>query len=171
MPKKSTKSSTPCPIATQLSLENPLNTSELLRKIIACLKEPGLREMPPELFLFYYAGHTIQVNSKVYLVPRMANLDNRSMYNVDCLTLDKLLETLRDTLDLPVRNKMHHPRSISFLVVLDCCRNIIDDYDTRSPLSWSPDVQPISNPWCLCFHHGLNLRVSPRLRIRVKASL
>ncbi len=43
--------------------------------------------------------------------------------------------------------------------------------DARSPLSWSPDVQSISNPWCLWFHHGLNLRVSPRLRLRVKASL
>jgi hypothetical protein len=42
-----------------------------------------------------------------------------------------------------------------------------------SPLSWSPDVQPISNPWCLCFHHGLNLRVSPRLRcvVRIFSSL
>jgi hypothetical protein len=44
-------------------------------------------------------------------------------------------------------------------------------YGASSSLSWSPDVQPISKPWCLCFHHGLNLRVSPRLRLRVKASL
>ncbi len=36
---------------------------------------------------------------------------------------------------------------------------------------WSPVVPHISNPWCLCFHHGPNLRVSPRLRLRVKASV
>ena len=59
-------------------LENPSTTSELLRKIIACWQEPGLREMPPELFMFYYAGHAIQLNSKVYLVPRMAKLDKEA---------------------------------------------------------------------------------------------
>jgi len=60
-------------------LENPAWSRDLLRKIIECLQEPGLREKPPELFLFYYAGHAIQLNSKVYLVPSMAKLDNRSM--------------------------------------------------------------------------------------------
>ncbi len=35
----------------------------------------------------------------------------------------------------------------------------------------SPDVPPISKPCCLCFHHGLNLRVSPSFRLRVKTSL
>jgi hypothetical protein len=127
-------------------LENPSTSSELLRKIIACLKETGLREIPPELFLFYYAGHAIQLNSKVYLVPRMTKIDNRSMYDVECLTLDKLLETLRDTLDLPVRHKMHQPRSISFLVVLDCCRNSFDD-----ALACEPAPQSLSNNTTILF--------------------
>ncbi len=35
------------------------------------------------LFLFYYVGHAIQLNSKVYLVPRMTKVDNRSMYDVE----------------------------------------------------------------------------------------
>ena len=66
-------------------LENPAWPRDLLRKIIQCLQEPGLREKPPDLFLFYYAGHAIQLNSKVYLVPSWAKLDNRSMYDVECL--------------------------------------------------------------------------------------
>ncbi len=75
-------------------LENPSTSSELFKKIISSLKEPGLPEIPPEFFLFSYRGHSIQINSKVYLVTRMTKLDNRSMYHVESLTLDKLLETL-----------------------------------------------------------------------------
>jgi hypothetical protein len=80
-------------------------------------------------------GHTIQLNSKVYPIPRITKIDNTSMYDVECLTLDKLLQTLGDTLDLPVRNKMNHSQVISFLVVVDSYRNSIDD-----TLSYEPAV-------------------------------
>jgi hypothetical protein len=51
-----TKSSNPWPKCYSIFLVNPSTSSELFRKIITWLIEPGLREVPeipPELFLFY----------------------------------------------------------------------------------------------------------------------
>ena len=84
------------------------------------LDEPRLREEPPGLFVLSYAGHSIHREGEVYLVPTDAKLEDESEdYAIECLSLGKLLQLLRDNLDVPVRQKLGEDRAIVFLVVLD----------------------------------------------------
>jgi len=96
---------------------------DMVRSVRTFLDEPSLREEPPELFVLSYAGHSIQREGEVYLVPTDAELQNEAEdCAIECLSLGKLLQLLRDKLDVPVRQKLGEDRAIVFLVVLDSCR-------------------------------------------------
>jgi hypothetical protein len=63
-----------------------------------------MREEPPGLFVLSYAGHSIQREGEVYLVPTDAKLEDEAEdCAIECLSLGKLLQLLRDNLDVPVR--------------------------------------------------------------------
>jgi hypothetical protein len=54
------------------------------------------------------------------------------------LSLGKLLQLLRDKLDLPVRQKLGEERAIVFLVVMDSCRIAKEDPRGHSALAFEP---------------------------------
>jgi hypothetical protein len=104
-------------------VKDPKIQIDMLSSVRTFLDDPCLREEPPELFVLSYAGHSIQREGEVYLVPTDAKLENEAEdCAIECLSLGRLLQLLRDKLDVPVRQKMGQDRAIVFLVVLDSCR-------------------------------------------------
>ena len=92
-------------------------------------KYAGLQQNPPGLFVFYYAGHGIQEKGhRLYLVPGNAHVEHPDDLDHECLSLDKLMQTLRQELDEPVREKFGEARAIVFVVVLDACRVSSDSF-------------------------------------------
>ena len=106
----------------------------LLRGIRARLQEPGLTDSPPDLFLLFWAGHTIHLankwgasvltETKVYLVPAGANPKSEADCNTQCVAMEKVLNILRKDLCTPARTRCG--KSIMFLVVLDSSRRVLD---------------------------------------------
>ena len=117
---------------------DPTTKADLLAKIRKQLEEHGLRGMPPELFLLYYAGHAIEhSNGKVYLVPTDAKLEHASDDCEDeCLDLDTLMKLLRDQLDQPAR--LNKGTGILILVVLDSCQRACSGALLLSPRHANP---------------------------------
>ncbi len=105
-------------------VKDPKTKIELKSKIRKRLEEPRLQEKPPELFCIYYAGHAFEHGAKVYLVPTDARLEHVvDDCDDECLSLDSLMQLLREKLDNPTRLKMGQDRAIVFVIVLDSCRN------------------------------------------------
>ena len=85
---------------------------------------------PPALFVLHYAGHSIQTKTKtVYLVPSNTWVEHLDDLPLECLSLEKVLLTLRQELDEPVWQKFDKARAIVFLVVLDACLMLGSDQD------------------------------------------
>ena len=104
-------------------VKDPETQMKMVSSVRTFLDEPRLREEPPGLFVLSYAGHSIQREGEVYLVPTDAELQNEAEdCAIECLSLGRLLQLLRDKLDVPVRQKLGEDRAIVFLVVLDSCR-------------------------------------------------
>ena len=104
-------------------VKDPKTQIDMLRSVRTFLDDARLRSEPPELFVLSYAGHSIQREGEVYLVPTDAKLEDEAEdCAIECLSLGRLLQLLRDKLDVPVRQKMGEDRAIVFLVVLDSCR-------------------------------------------------
>ena len=103
-------------------VRNPKTATALRKSVTKCLEEKGLHSTPPKLFVLFYAGHGIQEGNKVYLVPGDADTREGVDCHRECLPLDDLLKSLRDTLDRPVREKVGADQATVFLVMLDCCR-------------------------------------------------
>lgn len=81
-------------------LSAPATAGELLRTVRHHVQDRGLLENPPALFVFYYAGHGIQEKGRgVYLVPANAHVEHPDDLDHECLSLDKLLKTMRQELD------------------------------------------------------------------------
>jgi hypothetical protein len=125
-------------------VKDPKTKIELVRKIRKRLEEPRLQEKPPELFCLYYAGHAFEHGAKVYLVPTDAKLERMVDCEIECLSLDSLMQLLRDTLDLPVRLNKGSERAMVFVIVLDSCRNAPADRSIGHDLAC--EVAPDSAP-------------------------
>ena len=105
----------------------------LLRAVRASLQEAALAETPPDLFLLYYAGHTVQLASKwgvqaladtrLYLVPAGANPKREGDCDAQCLAMDKLLNVLRKDLCAPVQARAG--KAVVFLLLLDSVRRVL----------------------------------------------
>jgi len=119
--------------SSALTKHNKVTASSkmLLRAVRARLQE--LSENPPELFLMYFAGHTVQLASKwgvetladtkTYLVPAGANPKREADCDEQCLGIDKLLNVLRKDLCAPVRARTG--KSVVFLLLLDSVRRVL----------------------------------------------
>jgi hypothetical protein len=126
-------------------VKDPKTKIELVRKIRTLLEEPRLQEKPPELFCLYYAGHAFEHGAKVYLVPTDAKLERMvDDCEIECLSLDNLMQLLRDKLDLPVRDNKGKERAIVFVIILDSCRNAVADRSIGRDLAC--EVAPGSAP-------------------------
>jgi hypothetical protein len=123
-------------------VKDPKTQIDMLSRVRTFLDDPRLREEPPELFVLSYAGHSIQREGEVYLVPTDAKLEDEAEdCAIECLSLGRLLQLLRDKLDVPVRQKMGEDRAIVFLVVLDSCRT-----HTRGHSALAFEPAPGSSP-------------------------
>jgi len=103
-------------------LRNPTTRASLMRSIKRHVQNDDLRNKPPRLFFFYYAGHGIEHKRRVYLVPGDAKIDEDDDPELDCVPLDMVMQILFKELDEPVRLKLGAAGAITFVFVLDSCR-------------------------------------------------
>jgi len=90
----------------EVRVETDLNRQEMTRVIRETTQ--GLRE--GDVFLFYYAGHALQLNGENYLAPLGINFLDRATVRSSAYRLDHLLEAVAD-------------RSLRFAgIFLDCSR-------------------------------------------------
>ena len=133
-------------------VKDPKTHIDMLRSVRTFLDDSRLREEPPELFVLSYAGHSIQREGEVYLVPTDAKLEDEAEdCAIECLSLGKLLQLLRDKLDVPVRQKLGEDRAIVFLVVLDSCRIAQEDPRGHSALAFEPSPHSAPLKYTLYF--------------------
>jgi len=118
-------------------IRNPADARDLLRSIRKHLQDADMLENPPEVIVIYYAGHGIQQGHKVYLVPVNATLAELDDLDFECLSLDRLMLTLRKHFDEPVREKTG--KAPVFLLALDSCR---DALPTRAAVQEALSCEP-----------------------------
>jgi len=120
-------------------IRNPADARDLLRSIRKHLQDADMLENPPEVIVIYYAGHGIQQGHKVYLVPVNATLEELDDLDVECVSLDKLMQMLRRDFDEPVQRKMGEVKAPVFLLALDSCR---DALPTRAAVQEALSCEP-----------------------------
>jgi len=123
--------------------KNPEDLPRLIKAIRGFLEDANMRADPPQVIVIYYAGHGIQEGGRVYLVPLNASREVVDDLDVECLSLDKLMQILRRDFDEHVRNKeMIAP---VFIVVLDSCREGLPGADLRGAMACEPnkDAAPL----------------------------
>ena len=84
--------------------------------------------------------------NKVYLVTGDADIEDVEDCPRECLALDDILKTLRESLDRPVREKVGADRATVFLVVFDCCRCQLDrSFGDALACEPAPESAPLKN--------------------------
>lgn len=92
--------------------------------------------------VIYFAGHAMQVNNEIYLVPSKANIDNEMFEDTvqnACLALSEIAATVTNSIDEAMHNLAAQPDGLAYhnrvrcIFILDACRSERFDKQASEP--------------------------------------
>ena len=135
-----------CPDCRAAIVRDPPDKSTILDH----LKGDFLKELAalpvdelPDVVMVVAAGHGMQHDSNVFLIPAKAKCDDKLDLEEKCLSHTRVLEYLREILDKPAREKV---KEVKFVLILDMCRNP-GAFDLTGTIS-EPNIDNAPGCWC-----------------------
>ena len=131
-------------------IRNPAEAKDVLKSIRRHLQDADMLRDPPEIIIIYFAGHGIQPGQKVYLVPGKAVLDVVDELDMECLSVEKLLQSLRTYFDEKVQEQNGTAKAPAFLLALDSCRVDLER-GLSEALALEPSKDSAPRKWNILF--------------------
>ena len=140
-----------CPDCRAATVRDPDSSITILEH----LKDDFLKELAalpvdelPDVVMVVAAGHGMQHDSNVFLVPAKAKCDDKMDLEGKCLSHTRVLQYLREILDKRARDACP-PKEVKFVLIMDMCRNP-GAFDLTGTIS-EPDRSEAPGCWCICY--------------------
>jgi hypothetical protein len=138
-----------CPDCRAAIIRDPPDKSTILDH----LKDDFLEELAalpadelPDVVMVVAAGHGMQHDSNVFLIPAKAKFDDKNLEE-KCLSHTKVLEYLREILDKHARENV---KEVKFVLIMDVCRD--PGAFERTDTIGEPDRNnKAPGCWCICY--------------------
>lgn len=130
-------------------LVDPKSKDEMYNAIRNLFLEP-LSRKPPDLVIIFYAGHGVQIGTKLSVIPARAEYDDETDCESKCIWHLELFRWLKTFLDEKAKNLAYESwRSPArFLLSFDMCR---DNFGApANSFSCEPECEGAPLHWSVC---------------------
>jgi len=131
-------------------LRDPKTKNEIYDAMRRKFLEP-ISKYPPQMVLLFYAGHGVQVDNSLFLIPARAEYSDVGDCKQACLSHLEVFAWFKTYVDTPAKDLSYTSGrpAVRFLQILDMCR---DGFGTDSSHSCQFDPERHAAPelWSLC---------------------